>query len=95
MAISRSFTLLAMFAAPAIGSAQDAARGRELYEAYCFDCHYPRVHEMPRGRSEVQNLQHLRELVSSRATLTKHRFTEQEKADVVEYLNRSYYRLAK
>ena len=87
--------LFGLLATPLAALAQDAARGRALYEAYCFDCHYPHVHEIPRGRSEVQNLRHLRELVSSRATLTKHRFTEQEKADVVEYLNRSYYRLAK
>jgi len=90
-----AMALLAMCAAPLAATAQDAERGRVLYETYCFDCHYPHVHELPRGRSEVQNLQHLRELVASRATLTKHRFTAQERADVVEYLNRSYYRLAK
>lgn len=86
---------LALLGLPLAAAAQDIERGRLLYETYCFDCHYPRVHQLPRGRSEVQNLQHLRDLVASRATLTKHRFSAEDKADVVEYLNQSYYRLAK
>jgi cytochrome c5 len=91
----RSCVLVLVALLPTAAAAQDAQRGRDLYESYCFDCHYPRVHELPRGRSEVRNLRQLRELVSTRATLTKHRFSEQEKADVVAYLNQSYYRFSK
>lgn len=86
------FTLLSV---PLAAAAQDLERGRLLYETYCFDCHYPRVHERSRGRSEVQNLSQLRDLVASRATLTKYRFSLDEKEDVVQYLNRTYYKLTK
>ena len=93
MSTFRVLGLLALL--PVTAASQDASRGRDLYERYCFDCHYPHVHELPRGRSEVENLKQLRELVATRATLTKHRFSDQEKADVVEYLNQSYYRFSK
>ena len=75
--------------------AQDAERGRDLYETYCLDCHYERVHQRPRARSQVQNLSDLRDMVASRATLTKYRFSLDEKEDVVQYLNQTYYRFRK
>ena len=80
---------------PLAAAAEDIERGRLLYETYCFDCHYPRLHERSRGRSEVQNLSQLRDLVASRATLTKYRFSLDEREDVVQYLNRAYYKFAK
>jgi mono/diheme cytochrome c family protein len=86
---------LALGLSPLVAAAQDVERGRTLYETYCLDCHYPRVHERPRDRSEVQNLSQLRDMVASRATLTKYRFSLDEKEDVVQYLNRSYYKFAK
>jgi hypothetical protein len=95
MCRSRVLSLLSLLALPLSVAAQDIERGRLLYETYCFDCHYPRVHERPRGRSEVQNLGQLRDLVATRATLTKYRFSLDEKEDVVQYLNRTYYKLAK
>ncbi|HYL25870.1 MAG TPA: hypothetical protein VEV21_15875 [Burkholderiales bacterium] len=91
----RVISLLTLLSLPLMAAAQDIEHGRLLYETYCFDCHYPRVHERPRGRSEVQNLAQLRDLVASRATLTKYRFSLDEKEDVVQYLNRSYYKFAK
>ena len=75
--------------------AQDAERGRQLYETYCLDCHYERVHQRPRARSQVQNLSQLRDMVASRATLTKYRFTLDEMEDVVQYLNSSHYKFSK
>ena len=39
-AISLLFLLL-----PAAASAQDAERGRVLYQTYCGGCHYERVHD--------------------------------------------------
>ena len=91
----QAVSAIALAVSPLVAAAQDAERGRVLYETYCFDCHYPRVHERPRGRSEVQNLSQLRDLVATRATLTKYRFSLDEKEDVVQYLNQSYYRFAK
>lgn len=75
--------------------AQDAARGRELYEAYCGDCHYQRIHQRDRARSRVQALQDLRTQVARWSAQTKRSYSQQELADIVEYLNQSYYRLEK
>ena len=91
----QAVSAIALALSPLLAAAQDIERGRVLYETYCFDCHYPRVHERPRARSEVRNLSQLRDLVASRATLTKYRFSLDEKEDVVQYLNSSYYKFAK
>jgi len=80
---------------PLAALAQDAERGKLLYDTYCTDCHYERVHQRSRARSEVQDLSQLRDMVASRATLTKYRFSLDEKEDVVQYLNRSYYKFSK
>ena len=66
-----------------------------LYETYCGDCHYARVHERPRDSSRVKNLSDLRDMVANRTALTKYRFSLDEKEDVVQYLNASYYKFAK
>ena len=93
----RAAAALALVCLPLAAPAQNAERGRALYETYCTGCHYERVHRLPRGTSEVQNLAQLRELVASRSTLTmtKYRFTAEDKEDVVQYLNASYYKFAK
>jgi mono/diheme cytochrome c family protein len=85
--------LLAAAAVPA--SAQDAERGRVLYETFCMGCHYERVHERPRERSLVKSLTDLRSQVARRSELTRMRFTPQDVDDVAEYLNRSHYKFQK
>ena len=91
----RVLTALVLLSLPLAAAAEDTERGRVLYETYCSDCHYPRVHERPRSRSEIQNLSQLRDMVASRATLTNYHFSLDEKEDVVQYLNSSYYKFAK
>ena len=86
---------VALLALPLAGAAQDVERGRLLYETYCGDCHYARVHERPRETSPVKNLSELRDMVANRAALTKYRFSLDDKEEVVQYLNRSYYKFAK
>ena len=81
--------LLAFLACTA--SAQDAERGRLLYEAHCGSCHYERVHD--RARSDIRDLADLRETVERWARQTKHPFSAGDIGDVVEYLNRSHYRI--
>jgi len=76
-------------------NAQDAERGRLLYQTYCGECHYPRVHERPRETSKVKSLSDLRDVVANRATQTKFNFSMDDKEDVVQYLNRSHYKLGK
>ena len=83
------FWLLFLFAPVAF--AQDIAHGKLLYETYCGDCHYERVHQ--RVRSEVRDLADLRDWVARWAPQTKHRFSLDEREDVVQYLNASHYRI--
>ena len=83
-----SLLLLALlpFAAPA----QDAGRGRLLYQTHCGGCHYERVHD--RLRTEVKDLSDLRDMVARWAPQAKRAFTLAEREDMVEYLNESHYR---
>jgi mono/diheme cytochrome c family protein len=80
--------LLLLF--PAAGLAQDAGRGRLLYETHCGTCHYERVHQ--RLKSDVKDLSDLRETVARWAGQTKHRFSAEDIQDAVQYLNESHYR---
>jgi len=75
--------------------AQDAERGRVLYETFCMSCHYERVHERPGERSLVKSSTDLRAQVARWAERTRMRFTPQDVDDVAEYLNRSHYKLQK
>ena len=83
-------SLLMLLLAPV--SAQDAGRGRLLYETHCGGCHYERVHERPRERLRVRSLAQLRDEVALRAAQTGRPFTLEDLADLTEYLNRSHYR---
>jgi mono/diheme cytochrome c family protein len=71
--------------------AQDAARGKLLYETHCGGCHYERVHD--RLRTKIKDLSDLRDEVARWAPQTKRQFTLDEREDVVEYLNESHYRI--
>jgi len=92
---SHAASLLALLCLPLAATAQDPDRGRMLYDTYCGECHYARVHERPRASSAVKNLAELRDMVASRAALTKYRFSLDDKEEVVQYLNSSYYRFPK
>lgn len=91
--MTRLFLVLAFVSLPA--AAQDPERGKLVYETQCGGCHYERVHERPRARSEVKSLADLRDEVVRRAGMTGRRFTLEDLEDVAEYLNRSYYRFAR
>jgi hypothetical protein len=73
--------------------AQEVERGRVLYETYCGDCHYERVHKRSLGNSRIRTLSDLRDMVARRAPLTKFRFSPDDMEDVVQYLNKTYYKL--
>ena len=85
--------MLLAWSLPAHG--QDAERGRAIYETHCGGCHYERVHERPPERSAVKTLPDLYAQVARWAPRTRLRFTTEDYDDVVEYLNRSHYRLEK
>jgi len=87
-----SVVALAFVALPA--GAQDADRGRLLYETQCGSCHYERVHQRPRERSGVKSLEDLRDEVYRRAGQTGRPYTLQDLGDIVAYLDQSYYGFA-
>jgi hypothetical protein len=75
--------------------AQDAARGRDLYETHCLACHYERIHKRDPAKSIVRSLEDLRGQVAMRAAMTGRPFTRDDLLDIVAYLNRSHYKLEK
>jgi mono/diheme cytochrome c family protein len=87
--------LLVVLAAALPAQAQDARRGRQLYETLCLSCHYEHVHDRAPGRSEVHSLNELRKETTLRAGLTGIRFTREDIEDVVAYLDQSHYHFAK
>ena len=91
MRIALAFLLLAA----ATTFAQDAQRGKALYETHCLVCHYERIHKRDRSRSLIRTQAQLRVEVVNRAALTKQRFTIEDLDDIAEYLNRTHYRLEK
>jgi mono/diheme cytochrome c family protein len=84
-----SALLLALAALPAW--AQDPPRGEVLYATYCATCHTERLHT--RDKSKIRSLADLRDEVARWAPQTKRRFTLDERESVVQYLNRTHYRL--
>jgi len=73
----------------------DPARGRQLYENNCGDCHYERVHQRARDKSLIKTRDDLRTQVSRWGAQTKQPLTGQDIADIVQYLDLSHYRLLK
>jgi len=94
--VRAAFALVALLALPASpAAAQDAQRGKELYDTHCLASHYERIHKRDPSRSLVKTLAQLRLEVAKRAASTGHRFTLEDLDDITEYLNRSHYRLQK
>ena len=89
------FLILALAFAGLPAAAQDAERGKLLYETHCGGCHYERVHQRDRARSRVQSLADLRDEVARRAVQTGRPFTLEDLEDVAEYVNRTHYRFVK
>lgn len=75
--------------------AQDAGRGKALYETHCLTCHYERIHKRDPARSLVRTLPQLRVEVARRAEQAGRRFSAEDVDDVAEYLNQSHYRFGK
>jgi len=91
----RCVVLLGAVLAALPAAAQDAGRGRALYELHCLTCHYERIHDRDPKRSVVRSFAELRLEVASRALLTRQRFTPKDLDDIAEYLNVSHYKFAK
>jgi mono/diheme cytochrome c family protein len=91
--VKRLVFALAFVSLPA--AAQDAGRGKLIYETQCTGCHYERVHHRDRSKSTVRTLSDLRDEVVRRAKGTGRPFALEDLEDVAEYLNQSHYRLTK
>lgn len=96
--MKRLIVLVLAFTMPAWSlpaSAQDAERGKLVYETQCLTCHYERIHNRDPSRSPIRTLPQLRVEVAKWAAQTGQRFTVEDLDDIAAYLNRSHYRLEK
>ncbi|MGZ8217533.1 c-type cytochrome [Methylomagnum sp.] len=84
------FALLAL--SPAWVSAQDFARGQELFQQHCQACHED-LHEA--RHRHVRTLDELRQRVQGWATHTNTGWQKGEVDDVLFYLNQSFYKFPK
>jgi mono/diheme cytochrome c family protein len=90
------FTALAVLSLAATTAlAQDAQRGKALYELNCLSCHYERIHKRDPSKSLVRTQAQLRVEVANRAALIRQRFTFEDLDDIAEYLDRSHYKFRK
>lgn len=71
-------------------AAADIARGRALYENHCVVCHTPKVHTRP-NRIPL-DVEELRQIVTHWAREENLRWSREDIADVVWYLNETKYR---
>jgi mono/diheme cytochrome c family protein len=87
----RAASLVLFLLAAGAAQAQGIDRGRLLYETHCATCHTERLHE--REKSAIRSYADLRGEVGRRAALTNRRFSPDELEDIIEFLDRSHYRL--
>ena len=90
MRATTSASLCALLLAGA-AQAQDVERGRLLYETHCATCHTERLHT--RENSIIRSYGALRAEVGKRAAMTNRRFSPEELEEIIEFLDRSHYRL--
>ncbi len=74
----------------ALPAAADSGRGAALYENHCQACHSKRVHQ--RDQRLPANLAELRSEVERWQKQQNLRWSDEDVADVVEYLNSTQYK---
>lgn len=79
----------AFLAAPAVAQIPDSERGRALYENHCIACHTAQVHSRPNRTALTR--EEVRKIVDHWSRQQNLRWSEQETADVVEFLGRTRY----
>lgn len=87
----RFASLLTLLFLAGAAQAQNVDRGRLLYETHCATCHTERLHH--REHSTIRSYGALRAEVGKRAAMTNRQFSPDELEDVIEFLDRSHYRL--
>jgi mono/diheme cytochrome c family protein len=84
---SAAFSVLLAYSIPASAGAE---RGRLLYENHCMSCHTSTVHVREQRKSKAPAEMHAMILRWSREL--KLYWSEDELADVYQYLNNRYYK---
>jgi mono/diheme cytochrome c family protein len=87
----RAISFLFLLLAAAAVHAQGIDRGRLLYETHCGSCHTERL--LDREKSLIRSYADLRAEVGRRAAQTGRQFSPDELDDIIEFLDRSHYRL--
>ena len=93
--MKKALAIVALAAIALPAEAQDAGRGKLLYETHCLSCHYERIHKRDPARSTVRSNTALRLEVGRWSAQAKRPFTIQDLDDIAEYLDRSHYRFGK
>ena len=81
-----SLLMLSAFSA----SATDVDHGKALHEGKCSGCHGTRMYTRPNRK--IHNLQELQARVEFCNNAAKAGFSPQDQADVIQYLNRDFYK---
>ncbi len=82
--------LLGLGVALAVPAAADETRGSALYENHCGECHSARVHD--RAQRLPGNLAELKAQVVRWETELNLRWSDEDIADVVDFLNATKYK---
>jgi mono/diheme cytochrome c family protein len=81
--------IAALAFAPAVSAAGDAAKGEQLHRS-CLQCHGTGVYVAPKRK--LTSLAGLRKATERWADYYNPKFTQDEIADLVAYLNRDFYK---
>ena len=87
--MSRVLLLLVL---PGLFSAQAASNGKILHSQKCMSCHKLEVYQ--RGNRKVKTLAALKARVSGCARMNRTGWSAQQVQQVVDYLNRSFYKFS-
>jgi mono/diheme cytochrome c family protein len=93
--MKKAFAIAALAALALPLQAQDAERGKLLYETHCLSCHYERIHKRDAAHSTIRSHTALRVTVGRWAEQVKRPLSIEDTEDIAEYLNRSHYKLDK
>ena len=89
--MTRAGLLACMLFLAAPASGQDVSQGALLYETHCLTCHREGLHD--RKTSMVKSYADLRVQVETWTRQTGRRFTAAEIEELIDFLDRSHYRL--
>ena len=80
-----------LFLLPAFSAgAADAEHGKTLHDGKCTGCHGTRMYTRPNRK--IHNLQELQARVEFCNNAAKAGFGKADRADVIDYLNRDFYK---